>query len=127
MEQIAVASRGRDIESGREQKLEPNLDGVSNSLTTVQKDSMILEVLDKLKPRIRKLTPKEYIRLMGFKDEDHDKCVAVGVSNSQLYKQAGNSIVTNCISLIFEHLYKAQYDSEYKCFDERFLEEEMRV
>lgn len=42
--------------------------------------------------RIRKLTPKECYRLMGFDDIDHDRAAAV-VSNSQLYKQAGNSIV----------------------------------
>ena len=42
--------------------------------------------------RIRKLTQKECYRLMGFDDIDHDRAAAV-VSNSQLYKQAGNSIV----------------------------------
>lgn len=56
--------------------------------------------------RIRKLTPKECWRLMGFDDEDIDKCIAKGVSNSQLYKQAGNSIVVQCLELIFKNLFK---------------------
>lgn len=56
--------------------------------------------------RIRKLTPKECWRLMGFDDEDIDKCVAAGLSNSQLYKMAGNSIVVNCIEEIYKRLFK---------------------
>ena len=55
---------------------------------------------------IRKLTPKECWRLMGFDDEDIDKCIADGLSNSQLYKQAGNSIVVNCIEEIYKRLFK---------------------
>lgn len=54
--------------------------------------------------RIRKLTPKECWRLMGFDDTDIDKCVAVGISNTQLYKQAGNSIVVNVLEAIFKNL-----------------------
>lgn len=70
---------------------------------------------------IRKLTPKECFRLMGFNDTDYERVVSVGVSNSACYSQTGNSIVTSCISGIMEHLYKAQYDSTYQCFDENFL------
>lgn len=69
--------------------------------------------------RIRKLTPKECHRLMGFDDIDVDCCKAVGMSDAQGYKQAGNSIVTNVISLIAEHFYKAQYDESYECLDEK--------
>ena len=69
--------------------------------------------------RIRKLTPRECFSLMGFEFEDWDKCVAIGASNTAGYKAAGNSIVTNCISLLFEHLYKAQYDESYICTDEK--------
>lgn len=54
--------------------------------------------------RIRKLTPKECWRLMGFKDEDFDKAQAAGVSNSQLYKQAGNSIVKQVLMGIFKQM-----------------------
>lgn len=55
--------------------------------------------------RIRKLTPKECFRLMGFDDEDFHKAEAVN-SNTQLYKQAGNSIVVNCIEEILINLFK---------------------
>lgn len=52
--------------------------------------------------RIRKLTPRECWRLMGFDDADFDKAQAIGTSNAQLYKQAGNSIVVNCLEAIFK-------------------------
>ena len=69
--------------------------------------------------RIRKLTPRECFKLMGFTFEDWDKCEVMGISNTAGYKAAGNSIVTDCIKLLFEHLYKAQYDSSYVCSDEK--------
>lgn len=53
--------------------------------------------------RIRKLTPKECWRLMGFDDEDIEKASQV-CSNTQLYKQAGNSIVVNVLEKILENL-----------------------
>ena len=53
--------------------------------------------------RIRKLTPKECWRLMGFDDEDFDKASKI-CSNAQLYKQAGNSIVVNVMEEIFKEL-----------------------
>jgi DNA (cytosine-5)-methyltransferase 1 len=53
--------------------------------------------------RIRKLTPKECWRLMGFDDEDFDKASQVN-SNAQLYKQAGNSIVVNVLEEILKEL-----------------------
>ena len=53
--------------------------------------------------RIRKLTPKECWRLMAFTDEDFEKASAV-CSNTQLYKQAGNSIVVNVLMAIFWEL-----------------------
>ena len=59
--------------------------------------------------RIRKLTPKECWRLMGFDDEDFYKAEAVN-SNSQLYKQAGNSIVVDVIEKIYEELFKRYGD-----------------
>lgn len=51
--------------------------------------------------RIRKLTPKECWRLMGFSDDDFDKAEKIN-SNTQLYKQAGNSIVVNVLMAIFK-------------------------
>lgn len=56
--------------------------------------------------RIRKLTPKECFRLMGFSDENF-KAAEKMVSNSQLYKQAGNSIVVDVLYYILVELYKA--------------------
>lgn len=53
--------------------------------------------------RIRKLTPKECWRLMGFDDKDYEKAVKVN-SNTQLYKQAGNSIVVNVLEEIFKQI-----------------------
>ena len=55
--------------------------------------------------RIRKLTPKECWRLMGFDDEDYEKAAKAN-SNTQLYKQAGNSIVVNVLMAIFKQLIK---------------------
>ena len=54
--------------------------------------------------RIRKLTPRETWRLMGFDDEDFEKAAKVN-SNTQLYKQAGNSIVVNVLEAIFKELF----------------------
>ena len=67
---------------------------------------------------VRKLTPKEAHRLMGFTDKDVDRCRAIGMSDTQGYCQAGNSIVTDVVSLIAQHIYKAQYDNTYECLDE---------
>lgn len=52
--------------------------------------------------KIRKLTPRECLRLMGVHDEDIDKMT---VSNTQLYKQAGNSIVVDVMMAIFKNLF----------------------
>ena len=66
--------------------------------------------------RIRKLTPRECFRLMDVRDEDFDKLLVIesydkkgnprrAISDSQLYKMAGNSIVVSCMDLIFENLF----------------------
>lgn len=55
--------------------------------------------------RIRKLTPKECFRLMGFDDEDFEKAEAVN-SNTQLYKQAGNSIVVQVLEYLLAALFE---------------------
>lgn len=63
--------------------------------------------------RIRKLTPKECWRLMGFTDEEHDAAAQAGVSASQRYKQAGNSIVVHCLCFIFWKLLQGtEYEPE---------------
>ena len=135
------AMRGRDPgdSSNRhagihtEQRSEPNMKGVTNTLTTVQKDNYLYDA-DGKPCRVRKLTPLEYYRLMGFSDLQFvqsallcDRTEAMNViasaqlldmpltqivmarqaagkknttSNTQLYKQAGNSIVVD----VMEHL-----------------------
>ncbi len=57
----------------------------------------------KFQIRIRRLTPKECWRLMGFSDEDFDKAKQVN-SDTQLYKQAGNSIVVDVLMAIFKEM-----------------------
>lgn len=142
-------------ESGRIQEsrhnmteLEPRKDDISNTLTTVQKDNLLLEnniqkvgqissngsqcgtvISDNgisanlvagthgyanshiaTQYRIRKLTPRECGRLMGVSDEDIDKMSAVN-SNTQLYKQFGNSIVVDVMCAMFKNLNIKQGDS----------------
>ena len=55
--------------------------------------------------RIRKLTPKECFRLMGVSEADIDKIQSSGVSQSQQYKMAGNSIVVDVLEHIFRKLF----------------------
>lgn len=141
----------RTAGSPTEQRLEPNMQGISNCLTSVQKDNLVLikqatkegsieceiggcfdasypesttrrgRVQDKgnicptltaqnqeivrieSKYRIRKFTPRECGRLMGVSDEDISKMEKVN-SNTQLYKQFGNSIVVNVMRAMFENL-----------------------
>ena len=95
----AAAMRGRYNESGTEQRIETSDREYANAITTVQKDSLVSDNI-----RIRKLTPKECWRLMGFGDEDFEKAAKVN-SNTQLYKQAGNSIVVNVLEAIFKNLF----------------------
>ena len=161
-EPVIAASRGRNPDNPgdrtpgipTEQRLEINKQGISNTITTVQKDNYVIEPCLKIKEatkagykeayagdgvnisgrmkyqrgnvqkemtqtlmangsergvvtpdmRIRKLTPRECWRLMGFEDTDFDKAQAVPTSDTQLYKQAGNSIVVNVLEKIFENL-----------------------
>lgn len=108
VDSVIVASRGRDPKNpGRrtaggifEQRLEPRIDLTSNTITTVQKDNYVAELFN---CRIRKLTPRECWRLMGFSDDDFNKAAKV-CSNTQLYRQAGNSIVVNVLEAIFREL-----------------------
>ena len=125
-----------------EQRLEMNKDGLVNTLTTVQKDNLVMEKekinkvgqisnegsqcgtvvsSDGLSPtltagthgyanphvatsyRIRKLTPRECYRLMGYTDTDFDKASAVN-SNTQLNKETGNAIVKQVLMAIFSQM-----------------------
>ena len=75
-------------------------------------DKRVLEPKEEVRWRIRKLTPKECWRLMGFTDEDHDRASRY-VSASSLYKQAGNSICTCCLVAIFNALFLEDYSTSY--------------
>ena len=124
-------------------ELEPRTDGMANTLSTVQKDNLLIEPTASVSPqrklefkgdkgfsnvspslrscdyksphvvkepqlanyRIRKLTPTECFRLMDVDDADIDKLLNSGISNSQLYKMAGNSIVVSCLFHIFRKLF----------------------
>jgi DNA (cytosine-5)-methyltransferase 1 len=74
---------------------------------TLRSERNGLKVTDESSFKIRKLTPKECWKLMGFSSEQFDKAKSVGVSDSQLYKQSGNSIVTYVLYEIYKELYKA--------------------
>jgi DNA (cytosine-5)-methyltransferase 1 len=58
--------------------------------------------------RIRKLTPLETWRLMAFSDSDFKKAKTSGMSDTQLYKQAGNSIVVTVLEAIFTQMFKGR-------------------
>lgn len=107
-----AAIRGRNPENpsdrmaGIETKQRLEIGGdCSNALTTVQKDNVVIEP----SIRVRKLAPRECFRLMGFSDDDFDKAASVN-SNSQLYKQAGNSIVVNVLTAIFGQMIDGKED-----------------
>lgn len=78
-----------------------NKNGLCPTITTEASQNWNILLNDN--PKIRKLTPKECWRLMGFDDEDFEKAEKVN-SNTQLYKQAGNSIVVNVLEAIFNNL-----------------------
>lgn len=133
---ICVAMRGRNPDNPSQriagqknvQTLEPNSQGTTNTISTVQKDNLILEPtilstnlsgqvfendycgtlranassnyqLVKTPYRIRRLTPRECFRLMDFPDT-----FTWPVSDSQAYKQAGNSICVGVLAAIIEKL-----------------------
>ena len=80
-------------------------DGLAPTLNTCSGGGLEPKFIDRscVDVRIRKLTPRECFRLMGFADDDFDKIK--GISNSQLYKMAGNSIVVNVLTEIFKELF----------------------
>ena len=147
-EPYCVAMRGRNPENpsdrttgaNTEQRLEPNSQGITNTITSVQKDNLIVEFeiadyradeglrirANGLSPcinssireaewdpkigtrnapitsnghRIRRLTPLECMRLQGYPDSFIKPC-----SDSQTYKQAGNSITVNVMKAIIKNI-----------------------
>lgn len=81
-----------------------NINGICRTLST-QSNNLATKIKEQKSLRIRKLTPRECFRLMGFDDSDFDK-VEGNLSNTQLYKQAGNSIVVNVLEEIYKELFK---------------------
>ena len=77
-----------------------NTEGISPALDTCSGGNRMPKITSDY--RIRKLTPRECWRLMGVKDEQFDKLH--DISNSQLYKLAGNSIVVDVLMGIFKNL-----------------------
>ena len=105
-EPVSCASRGRPNTDGiNQQQIE--LNGTNaNSITTVQKDSMVCEPSkEEKKYRIRALTERECFRLMGVKEEDYQK-IASHQSRSSQTHLAGDSIVTTCLMAIFGEMFE---------------------
>ena len=75
------------------------LEGLSRTLKGSKHDAAVTDG-----ERIRKLTPRECWRLQGFPDDYFDRAVAAGVSDSQLYKQAGNAVTVNVAEAIGKKL-----------------------
>lgn len=111
----SCASRGRSDgdwhTSEHRQKLELGSEIISNAVTGIQKDYMLMEQnlnlpeeLKGKKFRIRKLTPRECFRLMGVDDKDIDTIQATGISQSSMYRLAGNSIVVDVLFHLFRKL-----------------------
>jgi DNA (cytosine-5)-methyltransferase 1 len=82
---------------------------VQKQISHTIQTAMIPGVL--LSGRIRRLTPLECFRLQGFDDESFFRAQKVN-SDTQLYKQAGNSITVNVLMKIFEKIYNDEYNSE---------------
>lgn len=78
----------------------------SNGLAPTVKENHGTVTATNIGTSVRKLTPLECWRLMSFDDEDFYKAQNTGISNSQLYKQAGNSIVVKVLEKIFLNLFK---------------------
>lgn len=79
--------------------------GVAHTLTCGDGNAVITENV-----RIRKLTPRECLRLMGWKDEQIDKIVTAKISGTQQYRQAGNGIVVQVLEAIFKALFLGEIE-----------------
>jgi DNA (cytosine-5)-methyltransferase 1 len=77
--------------------------GVAHTLTTGDGNAVVTENI-----RIRKLTPRECLRLMGWKDSEIDKIQSAGISATQQYRQAGNGIVVQVLEEIFKALFLSE-------------------
>lgn len=71
----------------------------------VHGDTFVLDDGTTYRCRVRKLTPRECFRLMDVDEDNIDKIEAAGISKTQQYKMAGNSIVVSCMVEIFRNLF----------------------
>ena len=92
---------------------------ISGTLCTSNEMYQIKET-DDMNLAIRKLVPEECFILQGMTPEDVAKCRAVGVSDSQLYKQSGNGLSSNVVQFLMEHLRKS-YKPDYITTDEKMV------
>lgn len=95
---VLTPNREEKRQNGRRMK-EPG----EPSFTLTAQDRHGVALLDE-NVRIRRLTPRECWRLQGFPDEYFDKAKAAGISDTQLYKQAGNGVTVNVARAIGERL-----------------------
>ena len=91
---VAIYQRPRGYNKGGMHDIAPAL-----SISAWQENNLLADNI-----RIRRLTPREVWRLQGFPDEYFDKAKAAGISDTQLYKQAGNSVTVNVARAIGERL-----------------------
>lgn len=88
------------VEYKTTEPLNPYNDGMSRSIKSGNMDSGVVQDF-----RIRKLTPREVFRLMDVSEPDIDTLLNAGISNSQLYKLAGNSVVVSCLYHLFRKMF----------------------
>lgn len=103
---VSTPDRAEKHQNGRRIK-EPG----EPSFTLTAQDRHGVALLDK-NIRIRRLTPRECWRLQGFPDEYFDKAKAAGISDTQLYKQAGNGVTVNVARAIGERLKEVEEHDE---------------
>ena len=104
---IAEEGDGVDISGRMEYHRGTVQKGITQTITTAGGTNVGV-VVENL--RIRKLTPRECYRLMGWSDIEIDKIQATGLSSAQQYKQAGNGIVVQVLEAIFKNLFKGAED-----------------
>lgn len=85
--------------------IETDMEGINVLLTPEQREYIIKHA------RVRKLSPRDCMRLMGVSDADFDKMKSDGISDTQLFKLAGNSIVVPVLEGIFTQMFRKDSDA----------------
>ena len=98
-----IIKEGNYHKSGHNASSIVNPKGISP--TVMENHGTVTATVEPLSCRIRKLTPRECFRLMDCDDEVIDKIQSAGISNSQQYKLAGNSIVVNVLYHLFRKMF----------------------